>query len=340
MTNAKRLTVSFDQIVKLHALWLEGKKGGVRANLAGCDLRELDMSSINLIGANLKGADLSGVNLTGTNLGAANLSGAKLIKARLKGTNLRGSDLTSANLVEADLSLANLMRANLSDAMLRDANLTEANLSGANLGLATLTKANLTDAKLRDADLTGANLNGANLSNADLSNANLGFCDIAKTQFQGARMARTILSGAWKAAGFTLIELMVSVAIVGILASIAVPAYQDYTRRAKFSEIVLATAPFKHAIAECIQDIGTKTGCNGGTHGIPADITAAEGRIEMLTVTDGNISVIPVERDGITTVDTLELTSMPTPSGRISWILSGGAVTAGYVKATTIGGTP
>ena len=53
--------------------------------------------------------------------------------------------------------------------------------------------------------------------------------------------------------GFTLIELMISVAIVGILASIALPSYQNYTRKAKFSEVVMATASVKAAVEACAQ---------------------------------------------------------------------------------------
>ncbi len=63
--------------------------------------------------------------------------------------------------------------------------------------------------------------------------------------------------------GFTLIELMIVVAIIGILAAVALPAYNTYAQRAEFSEIVLAATPAKTAIEVCSQ---TRNGVNGDCH--------------------------------------------------------------------------
>ena len=113
--------------------------------------------------------------------------------------------------------------------------------------------------------------------------------------------------------GFTLIELMIVVAIIGILAAVALPAYSDYTIRAKVTELLLAASGFKTSVAEKAQSDGTLASAGIGL------TVATGGRISGGNVSNTGVIAVAGTSGTLGTAVSIVLTPSYNAGGRIAW---------------------
>jgi type IV pilus assembly protein PilA len=140
--------------------------------------------------------------------------------------------------------------------------------------------------------------------------------------------------------GFTLIELMIVIAIIGILAAIAIPAYQNYTIRAQVSEASSIIGGVETAFDECYANKGSVTNCNTLQNvGISSSIIGTY--VSAVSLTGGAIKVTygPTANSNING-SYIVYNAYASPNGDISWVCSGTAtLTTPAANLTAIGTT-
>jgi type IV pilus assembly protein PilA len=132
--------------------------------------------------------------------------------------------------------------------------------------------------------------------------------------------------------GFTLIELMIVVAIIGILAAVAIPAYQDYTVRTKVAEGLTLAAGAKTAVAETRLSVGRWRGASTASYGLPSAHSIKGNYVSEIGIGDNGLIGIAYSNDAAIQGKFIFLT--PTVSGSsIRWACTGGDVLSKYRPA-------
>ncbi len=148
--------------------------------------------------------------------------------------------------------------------------------------------------------------------------------------------------------GFTLIELMIVVAIIGILAAVALPAYQDYTKRAKLSEVILAASACRTSITEVFQSNSSASLPAAGSWGCESSTATSKYVKEVTTDARGGVRV-QVTGIGDSLIDNMYVTLIPVaasnaqidttttpPAPLFAWVCGNTAGVGGSLLVTTV----